>query len=131
MSTTRLPRNVNKIHAAEIALGSINTKIAVAITKGLGTMVCAYIFVALAIFGFPGWGSTPPQYVQWISQTFIQLTALSVLAVGQNIQSRHAELVAEETYADAEASKAQLIAIQQELAAQRAILERMVKEQRA
>jgi hypothetical protein len=83
---------------AEQALNGFNMQIAVAITKGLGTMVCAYIFAILAIIGFPGFNATPTQYVQWLSQTFIQLVALSVLAVGQQVLSKQGELMAEEQY---------------------------------
>lgn len=93
-----VPRNVNVLHAAEQSVAGFNTKIAIAITKGMGTMICAYIFAILAIIGFPGWQATPTQYVQWVSQTFIQLVALSVLAVGQSMLGRHAELMAEEQF---------------------------------
>jgi ABC-type amino acid transport system permease subunit len=79
-----IPQKVT-IAKAEQALTGFNMKIAVAITNGLGTMVCAYIFAILAIIGFPGFRATSTQYVQWVSQTFIQLVALSVLAVGQQV----------------------------------------------
>ncbi len=91
------PRNVNHVHAEE-RRASINTRIAVAITNGLGTMTCAYIFAILAIMGFPGLHAAIPQYIQWISQTFIQLTCLSILAVGQRVINRQGELQAEEQY---------------------------------
>jgi hypothetical protein len=52
-------------------MASINKKIAFAVTRGLGSMWCAYFFMALAIYGFPGFQATPKQYVQWLSQTFI------------------------------------------------------------
>ncbi len=78
---------------AEQTIKGYNMKIAIAITKGMGTMVCAYIFAILAIIGFPGLSATPTQYFQWLSQTFIQLVALSVLAVGQGLLGRHAELM--------------------------------------
>ncbi len=90
--------NANRRHEREQAQGGFNTKFAIAITRGMGTMVCAYVFAALALFGFPGFHSTVPQYVQWISQTFIQLTALSVLAVGQNVLGRKQEIQAEEQF---------------------------------
>ena len=86
------------ITKAEQALKGFNMKLAVVITKDLGTMICAYIFAILAIIGFPGFNATPTQYVQWISQTFIQLVALSVLAVGQQVLSKQSELMAEEQY---------------------------------
>jgi len=97
MPKEHTPRLITMKHAAD-ALTGFNMKIAVGITKGLGTMVCAYIFTILAIIGFPGLHATPTQYVQWISQTFIQLVALSVLAVGQTLLGKHAELQAEEQY---------------------------------
>src|SRR6266849_7681415 len=68
----QMPQKVT-ITRAEQALQGFNMKIAVAITKGLGTMICAYIFAILAIIGFPGFNATLTQYVQWVSQTFIQL----------------------------------------------------------
>jgi hypothetical protein len=58
--------------------------IAIKITTALGTMECAFLFVCLAIYGFPQ-HPTPQQLVQWISQTLIQLTALSILGNGQQI----------------------------------------------
>jgi hypothetical protein len=58
--------------------------IAIKITTGLGTLECAVLFAALAIYGFPQ-NPTPQQLVQWISQTFIQLTCLSILGNGQQI----------------------------------------------
>jgi hypothetical protein len=92
-----IPQRVT-IAKAEQALTGFNMKIAVVITRGLGTMVCAYIFAILAIIGFPGFGATPTQYVQWVSQTFIQLVALSVLAVGQQVLGKHSELLADEQF---------------------------------
>lgn len=64
-----------------------NTWLALILTNGVATMACAYAFAFLAILGFPGLHATPQQYVQWLSQTFIQLTMLSILAVGQRLMS--------------------------------------------
>lgn len=88
-----IPRNVNK----QEHIG-FNGKIAVAITRALGSMWAAYVFSILALIGFPGFSATPTQYVQWVSQTFIQLVALSVLAVGQSILGRKQSLQADEQY---------------------------------
>lgn len=78
-------------------------------------MACAYFFAALALIGYPGFGATATQWVQWLSQTFIQLVMLSVLAVGQQLLSRKQELQADEqfsttqkTYQDTEAMLARL-----------------------
>lgn len=92
------PRNVNLLHDAEKAASGINQKIAITLTKAVGTMICAYIFAILAIIGFPGFNATPIAYVQWISQTFIQLVMLSVIMVGQSILGRKQELQADEAF---------------------------------
>jgi hypothetical protein len=115
------------ITMAEQALKGFNMKIAVAITKGLGTMICAYIFAILAIIGFPGFNATPTQYVQWVSQTFIQLVALSVLAVGQQVLSKQGELMAEEQYHTTMNSYHDIEQIMQHLCAQDAELLRHAK----
>lgn len=133
--TEKLYVHVPRVHApqkvtrakAEQALTGFNMKIAVVITKGLGTMICAYIFAILAIIGFPGFGATSTQYVQWVSQTFIQLVALSVLAVGQQVLSKHGELMAEEQYKTTMSTYHDIEQIMQHLSAQDAELLRHAK----
>lgn len=85
-------------------------------------MWAAYLFIILAVLGFPGLHATASQYVQWLSQTFIQLVALAVLGNGQQIASRHAELLAQEqynftekTYSDTEQIKEHLLRIEAKL----------------
>ena len=121
-----IPQKVT-IAKAEQALTGFNMKIAVVITRGLGTMVCAYIFAILSIIGFPGFGATPTQYVQWVSQTFIQLVALSVLAVGQQVLSKQGELMAEEQFHTTMNSYHDIEQIMQHLCAQDAELLRHAK----
>ncbi len=74
-------------------------RLAVKITNFVGTMLCAGIFSLLALLMLPtalqGGVAT---LVPWIAQTFLQLVLLSIIMVGQNLQQRHAELLAEETY---------------------------------
>ena len=70
---------------------AFNTVAALRITNAVGTMWCGYVFAVLALLGFPGLQATPQQYVQWLSQTFLQLTLLAVIMVGQNVQSARAE----------------------------------------
>jgi len=71
------PRNVNLLHKAEQKAGGINTRIAVALTKSVGTMWTAYTFMRLAIIGLAAiLGLLTPivaLLVVWISQTFLQL----------------------------------------------------------
>ena len=65
-----------------------NEWLAVKLTEGVGTMYCAYGFALLAILGFPKLLNGAGIYVSWVSQTFIQLTMLSVIMVGQSIQAQ-------------------------------------------
>lgn len=112
------PRNVNEVHKAELT-GSFNQRLAVTITKATNSMVCAYTFAGLALLGFPALsiaiGPEVAIYVIWFSQTFLQLTFLPVLSVGQGILSRHQELQSQEQfdttkkiYADIEELKAEI-----------------------
>ena len=83
----------------------LNGKIALVLTTAVGTMWCAYAFSILALIVVPqaiqGGLLT---FVQWVSQTFIQLVMLSVIMVGQNILGRVSDKRADETYQDAEAT---------------------------
>ena len=112
--TQHTPRNVNRVHAAEIAAAGFNTQIAVWLTEHVGSMWTAYIFAMIAIIGLFGiLGLISPVVallVAWISQTFIQLVLLPIIMVGQNVLGRKSELQADEafattmkTYADIEA----------------------------
>lgn len=97
----------------------INGRIALALTAAVGTMWCAYAFAILALVVLPeaiGGGLLP--FVQWVSQTFIQLVMLSVIVVGQNILARASDKRALMTYRDAEATFHEAGQIQAHLAAQ-------------
>ena len=112
------PRNVNVLHEAEKAAGSFNQKLAILLTKSVGTMICAYIFALLAIIGYPGFNATPTQWVQWISQTFIQLVMLSVIMVGQSVLGRKQELQADEQFRTTMSTYHDIEQIMQHLSAQ-------------
>jgi hypothetical protein len=96
------PRNVNLLHEAEQKAAGVNTRIAVALTKSVGTMWTAYTFMGLAIIGLTAiLGLLTPivaLLVVWISQTFLQLVLLPVIMVGQNVLGRKAELQADEQF---------------------------------
>jgi hypothetical protein len=96
------PVNVNEVHKSELASAGFNQSLALTITKATNSMVCAYAFAALALLGFPAlslfMGPELAIYVAWFSQTFLQLTFLPVLSVGQGIMSRHQELQSEEQF---------------------------------
>lgn len=82
-------RNVNKEHKESL---STQEKIALVITKGVGSMWCAYIFAGIALISLPAAirGGTAT-IISWIAQTFLQLVLLSIIMVGQNVASKHAE----------------------------------------
>lgn len=97
--TTHQPQNVNLLHKAEQEAAGINRKIAILLTRGVGTMACAYFFLFLALLGLPGLlPSIVAQWVQWTSQTLIQLVMLSVIMVGQDVIGQHQALQADEEY---------------------------------
>ncbi len=98
----------------------INGRIAVVITTAVGTMWCAYAFAVLALLALPdalASNSLLP-LIQWLSQTFIQLVMLSVIMVGQNVQSRASDKRAEATWQDADAILHEALQIQDHLKAQ-------------
>jgi len=79
----------------------VNAKIAVFLTNIVGSMWCAYLFAIIALIGLPpalkpgGEG-----IIAWIAQTFLQLVLLSVIMVGQNVQSVASDLRSQHTYDD-------------------------------
>ena len=106
----------------------LNGRVALVITTAVGTMWCAYAFAILALVALPdalSSGSLLP-IVQWLSQTFIQLVMLSVIMVGQNVQSRASDQRAEMTYQDADAILHEALQIQEHLVAQDRALDILV-----
>ena len=101
-----------------------NARFAVRITKMVGSMWCAYLFAAFDLLSLPaaikGGIST---IVAWVAQTFLQLVLLSIIMVGQNVQSAAADKRAEDTYLDAEAVLHEAQQIEAHLAAQDAAIE--------
>jgi len=122
-------QNANALHKLEQEVSGINTKIAVALTRAVGTMPTAYIFAILAILGFPGTGATPTMYVQWVSQTFIQLVMLPVLAVGQQVLGRHQEIMAEQQFKTTENTYHDIEQIIQHLSMQDSKILETIQEQ--
>jgi hypothetical protein len=64
-------------------------RLAVWLTKAVGTMWCALAFALLALAGLPA-ALKAGSFVAWLSQTFIQLVMLSVIMVGQRLQDSNA-----------------------------------------
>lgn len=71
------------------------------ITTGVATMWCAYLFAAIALISLPmaiRSGDTII-IVSWVAQTFLQLVLLSIIMVGQKVQSKNLENTINETHA--------------------------------
>ena len=96
-----------------------NAKVAVLLTRGVGTMACASLFCLIALMSLPAVlveagvlhkGDVPAFFtkagliliVTWIAQTFIQLVLLTVIMVGQSVQSAVSDERALRTFNDTE-----------------------------
>ncbi len=79
----------------------VNAKIAVFLTNIVGSMWCAYVFAVIALIGLrPALKPGGEGIIAWIAQTFLQLVLLSVIMVGQNVQSVASDLRSQHTYDD-------------------------------
>jgi hypothetical protein len=82
------------------AVANFNRKLGVRLTAMVSTMWCAYIFAAIALISLPSAlksGNTVI-IVAWIAQTFLQLVLLSIIMVGQDVQSKSVEQKINETH---------------------------------
>jgi len=79
---------VNNLNEKAIKLGKW-------LTNKVGTMWCAFLFAILAITGFPE-QITRHSIVDWLIQDFLQLVLMSVILVGQDVQSEIAKKELEE-----------------------------------
>jgi len=98
------PATVEAQYDRATPIARFNSALAVAITKGVGSMWCAYAFAVLTLFGLPGAiAAGVSGVVQWIAQTFLQLVLLSIILVGQNVAAAASDKRALDTFTDAEA----------------------------
>jgi len=82
------------------SVGRFNSWVAVHITKAVGTMWAAYLFVLIALVSLPQAlhaFMTGDTYVgiAWLSQSFLQLVLLPIIIVGQNVISASQDARAE------------------------------------
>lgn len=117
------PHNVNEVQKAEQQ--GFNTRLAVWLTRNVGTMACAYLFAVIGIAGLIGAFTNNTSLVLIfgsISSYFLQLVLLPVILVGGNVLNRHQELQAEETFQTSQHSFHDIEQIMQHLSAQDAEL---------
>ena len=122
---TKIGGHLRPVHARVIdhlptnsAYQRFNKKVALALTKYVGTMTCFWVFCLLALCSLPAvlsgfhvFHSAFPAVlikasiialVAWVAQTFLQLVLLPSLMVGQNLQNEAADVRAAKTFEDVE-----------------------------
>jgi hypothetical protein len=95
--------NPSEIKKAVKEVEGFNAKVALVITRSVGTMACAYLFAILALISLPdAIKAGRPAIISWIAQTFLQLVLLSIIMVGQAVQSAASDARAEKEFTDTE-----------------------------
>src|SRR5512146_360900 len=85
--------NPNEVQKSRL---SKSDKVALFITKHIGTMTFFYFCLVLATFPLFYRPSMP--IIQYVSSGFLQLVLLPLILIGQNLQGRHSELRAQHDY---------------------------------
>ncbi|HEY8863175.1 MAG TPA: hypothetical protein VIO37_03270 [Candidatus Dormibacteraeota bacterium] len=90
-----VPRLVLSHHSHEAVhgggtLGRFNSWLAVKVTKTVGTMWAAYLFILIGLVSLPQAFTAFSKgdmltAVAWLSQSFLQLVLLPIIIVGQNV----------------------------------------------
>jgi hypothetical protein len=95
--------NLKEIKRAVGEVEGFNAKVALAITRSVGTMACAYVFALIALISLPdAIKAGRPAIISWIAQTFLQLVLLSIIMVGQTVQSVASDARAAKQFTDTE-----------------------------
>jgi hypothetical protein len=129
-----VPRHVSNhevrmaIHGENV-IGQANNWLALQVTRAVGSMWAAYVFVLIALVSFP---QALDAFVRgdrltgvtWLSQSFLQLVLLPILLVGQRVISAAQD-------ARAETDHETLTALHTINVQQLQILERLAKLERA
>jgi hypothetical protein len=111
------------------AVSRFNTKVALVVTRVVGSMWCAYAFALFDLISLPdAIRAGASAIVSWVAQTFLQLVLLSVIMVGQNVQADAADKRAEATFHDASATLHEMAHVQGHLAAQDVLLTRIAEK---
>ena len=94
---SHVPRFVSIFDARRLvhgsgAVGRFNARLAVAITRAVGTMWAAYLFCLISLVSLPQalaafLGGNTLVGINWLSQSFLQLVLLPIIIVGQNVIS--------------------------------------------
>jgi len=113
------PVKTRDMHSTSNKIARFNARIAVKITKTVGSMWCAYAFALFDLISLPeAIHAGTASIISWVAQTFLQLVLLSIIMVGQDVQAQAADKRSEQTYQDAEAVLHECLQIQAHLQAQ-------------
>jgi hypothetical protein len=111
------------------AVNRFNTRVALVVTRAVGSMWCAYAFALFDLISLPdAIRAGAAAIVSWVAQTFLQLVLLSVIMVGQNVQAAAADMRSEATFHDASATLHEVAEVQGHLAAQDVLLTRIAEK---
>lgn len=95
--------------AAQLPRGNaytrFNTRVAIGVTRGVGSMTCAWVFAAIALISLPAAiaSGSVIVIVAWVAQTFLQLVLLAVIMVGQGVQAAATDARSVQEFGDVEA----------------------------
>lgn len=120
------PVRVQDQRPHDTAWQRFNAAVGLKITVLVGTMLCAYVFAAIALISLPSNIHSTQTLILWISSSFLQLVLLPIIIVGQNIQAKASDKRAENTYNDAAAILHESLQIQHHLEAQDEAIERIL-----
>ena len=101
------PRQIKRdVKAAD----SFNAKVAILLTRVIGTMWAFWVFNGIALISLPSAINTGQLTVliNWVSSNWIQLILLPALMVGQNLQNIAADARSAKTFEDIETVKANM-----------------------
>ena len=123
------PAKVSDFLPRGTAINRFNTKVAIIVTRVVGSMWCAYAFALFDLISLPdAIRAGAAAVVSWVAQTFLQLVLLSVIMVGQNVQAAAADKRAEATFHDASATLHEVAHVQGHLIAQDVLLTRIAEK---
>jgi hypothetical protein len=92
------------------AADTFNSKVAVILTRIVGTMWCFWVFNGIALVSLPSAirSGNLTILIAWVSSNWIQLILLPALMVGQNLQNIAADARAGKTFEDIEKVKSDM-----------------------
>jgi hypothetical protein len=102
------PRQIKRdLEAAD----SFNAKVAVVLTRLVGTMWCFWVFNGIALVSLPSAirSGNLTVLINWVSSNWIQLILLPALMVGQNLQNVAADARAAKVFEDIETVKSDMV----------------------